>query len=185
MNYRKSNKLTHQSPSLSRLSKLFMVVITLVAIWCLGCNRTSVSGSDQTSSEDALKRFYDSNGPEDTLMDPLIKAGSAVVPLVLKEVKNKNMPRRRYAIAFLGNGSYREALPVLEAILNDPTEEDYIRGDALQSIYMIDQVRSKEFAQTYGKNEDYLGDVSRRIIKGDNQLNKRRSYLDAVAGNSE
>jgi len=118
-------------------------------------------------------------------MDPLIKAGSAVVPLVLKEVKNKNMPRRRYAIAFLGNGSYREALPVLEAILNDPTEEDYIRGDALQSIYMIDQVRSKEFAQTYGKNEDYLGDVSRRIIKGDNQLNKRRSYLDAVAGNSE
>src|SRR5262245_45882955 len=83
------------------------------------------------SAEGALNRFYTyGNDPddavaEDMLMDPLIVAGEKVVPLVIREIKNKEMPRRRYAIGFLGNGSYKQALPALEDIFQDLSEKDY------------------------------------------------------------
>ncbi|MEK6280591.1 MAG: hypothetical protein AABN95_09590 [Acidobacteriota bacterium] len=118
-------------------------------------------------------------------MDPLILAADRVVPVVLKEVKNKNMPRRRYAIGFLGNGSYKEALVVIEPILSDPTEEDYIRGDALHSVFLIDASRAREFAERYKDEENYLGEISRRVINGDNELKKIRTFADALAGKHE
>jgi hypothetical protein len=166
-----------------------LVVFTTLVLPSLGfffgCHRASITKSNQGSPEDALKRFYSNKGPEDTLMDPLILAGDTVVPEVLTQVTKKNMPRRRYAIGFLGNGSYKEALPVLEVILQDPNEEDYIRGDALQSIYMIDESRGRGFAQRYRDHQDYLGDISRRVIAGDSQLKMRRTYSQAAIGKHE
>lgn len=165
---------------------LALTVLMLIGMAYLsGCHKTSLTRSNQSAPEDALKRFYNNDGPEDTLMDPLILAGDGVVPLVLKEVKNKKMPRRRYAIGFLGNGSYKEALPALETILQDSTEEDYFRGDALQSIYMIDESRGRELAQKYNDHQDYLGAISRRVISGDSELKKRRPYSEAVLGKHE
>jgi len=151
----------------------------------VGCRRRSMTGGNQGYPQDALKRFYDNQGPEDTLMDPLILAGDRVVPMVLKEVKNKNMPRRRYAIGFLGNGSYKEALAVIEPILLDPTEEDYIRGDALHSLYLIDASRGRELADRYKDQNDYLGEISRRVVSDDSQLKKIRTYAEALAGEHE
>lgn len=154
---------------------VFMILLT-------GCRTVNVTRSRQLSPEAALEAFYKNNGPEDTLMDPLILAGERVVPLVTKEVKNKEMPRRRYAIAFLGNGSYREALPVLQTIVQDSSEADYFRGDALISIYQIDETLGRELAQKYNGEENALGNVSNRVLTGDTELKGRRSYLDAVAG---
>ena len=69
---------------------------------------------------DALQDFLTGHDrAEDQLMDPLILCGGRVVPLVIAEIQNKDMHRRRYAIGFLGNGHYSEALPVLEKILSD------------------------------------------------------------------
>jgi hypothetical protein len=166
---------------------LAVTFLTIIGVaYLAACHKTRLTQSNQVvPPEVALKRFYENNGPEDTLMDPLILAGDGVVPLVLNEVKNKNMPRRRYAIGFLGNGSYKEALPDLEAILQDSAEEDYFRGDALQSIYMIDESRGKELAQNYQGGQNYLGEISRRIITGDSELKKRRTYSDALVGKHE
>jgi hypothetical protein len=180
-------KLLNQRWDFLNISKPFVLtVLMLIGMAYLGgCHRTTLTQSNQITPEDALKRFYDNDGPEDTLMDPLILAGDGVVPVVLKEVKNKHMPRRRYAIGFLGNGSYKSALPSLEGILQDSAEEDYIRGDALQSIYMIDESRGREFAQKYNDYSDYLGEMSRRVISGDSQLEKRRTYSEALSGKHE
>lgn len=166
---------------------LAVTILTILGMaYVSGCHKTRLNDSTQRlSPEDALRTFYENNGPEDTLMDPLILAGDSVVPLVLKEVRNKNMPRRRYAIGFLGNGSYKESLPSLDAILQDPTEEDYFRGDALQSIYMTDESRGKELAQEYKDSQNYLGEISRRVINGDSQLKKKRTYSDALVGKHE
>lgn len=142
-----------------------------------GCHLASVTSSNQRSPEDALKQFYNSKGPEETVMDPLIIAGDKVVPLVLKEVENKNMPRRRYAIHFLGNGSYKEALPLLKSILQDPGEEDYFRGDALISIYLIDESLGREYAQKYLLEDNNLGRVSHQVLEGYAEIRNRRSYL--------
>ena len=155
------------------LRRALPCVLCVFLVLFSSCNLTS-------SPEAALEQFYNNAGPEDTLIDPLIIAGDKVVPLVLREVKNKNMPRRRYAIGFLGNGSYREALPVLEAILQDAGEEDYFRGDALHSIYQIDESLGRELAQNYKGTANTLGDISRQVLEGDADLKKRRSYLDAV-----
>ena len=127
----------------------------------------------------ALAEFYVHDGAEDQLMDPLILAGDKVVPLVIERVKDKDMPRRRYAIAFLGNGSYRQALPVLQQILQDSTEADYYRGDALQSIYQIDPRLGTTYAQNYQTGIDYVGSIAKGIIAGDRSLKKRRSYWEA------
>ncbi len=162
--------------------RVFVGVLCAWVAVLAGCRTAQVTSSNQLSPEDALKRFYTSNGAEDTLMDPLIIAGDKVVPLVLNEVESKTMPRRRYAIAFLGNGSYKEALPLLTSILEDSTEEDYFRADALISIYMIDQSAGQEFAQKHKHEENNLGDVSRRLLSGDTEIIKRRSYADAMSG---
>ena len=134
------------------------------------------------SPESVLAEFYVYGGAEDQLMDPLILAGDGVVPLVIEKVKDKNMPRRRYAIGFLGNGSYRESLLVLQQILQDGTEKDYFRGDALQSIYQIDTQLGTDYAQKYQAEQDYVGRIAKEILAGDSSLNERRSYWDAWWG---
>jgi hypothetical protein len=80
--------------------------------------------------------------------EPLEQEGARVVPLVIKEISNRAMPNRRYAISFLGEGRYAEALPVLERILSDPTEIEYFRADALLAIFEIAPARAQELAST-------------------------------------
>lgn len=127
------------------------------------------------SPEAALAEFYEYDGMEGQLMDPLIRAGDKVVPLVIEKVRDKNMPRRRYAIGFLGNGSYRQALPVLQQILQDTTEEDYFRGDALQSIYQIDESLGVSYAQRYQGESNYVGKIAGEILAGSSWLKERRT----------
>jgi hypothetical protein len=100
--------------------------------------------------KDALQDFLTAhNRAEDQLMDPLILCGRRVAPLVIAEIQNKDMHRRRYAIGFLGNGHYSEALPVLEKILSDGSEIFYFRADALIAIFQIAPNRARELAPKY------------------------------------
>ena len=122
---------------------------------------------------------------EDMLMDPLILAGDRVVPLVIREVKNPQMPRRRYAISFLGNGAYREALPVLQHILLNEGEVEYFRGDALLAIFRIDPSSGDRHANKFRNRKDYLGQVAKDIIQRDDFIYYRRSYQNALIGKHE
>jgi hypothetical protein len=115
-------------------------------------------------------------------MDPLILAGDKVVPLVIDRIRDKNMPKRRYAIGFLGNGPYKDALQVLETLLHDLTERDVIRGDALISIYQIDASLGLKYAEEFKNDPGYHGEVSRDILSGKDFLPQKRSYADALAG---
>jgi HEAT repeat protein len=107
--------------------------------------------------EKALAQFYSQQAPEELLTKPLAGAGREIVPVVLRELPNKEMPRRRYAIQFLGEGKYRDALPALEAILDDESEQDYFRADALEAISSIDPLRGRQLAALHAARSDYLG----------------------------
>lgn len=109
------------------------------------------------SPEKALRDFYMYEGTEETLAVPLVEAGPSVVPIVIAEVSKKDMPRRRYAIQFLGSGSHKTALPTLERIVSDETEQDYFRADALRAILAIDPHRGLELARTHRARSDLLG----------------------------
>jgi len=132
-----------------------------------------------------LERFYSNQGPEETLMDPLILEGESVVPLVIEKVKDQKMLRRRYAIGFLGNGSYKQALPVLQTILQDNSELDYFRGDALHSIYQIDEAAALKYAQSYRNETNYLGQVAQDLLTVKRLVPQRRSYWTALLGSQD
>lgn len=148
--------------------------IILLAIFLVSCG--------SKSPETTLAEFYSYAGAEDQLLDPLILEGDKVVPLVMEKIQYKDMPRRRYAISFLGNGSYRESLPVLQQILGDKAEPDHFRCSALQSIFQIDVQLGTTYAEKFQVENDCLGEMAKAILAKDTWIDRRRSYLDAWLG---
>jgi len=131
--------------------------------------------------DDALRDFYEARErAEDQLMDPLILNGRRVAPLVIAEVPNKEMKLRRYAIGFLGNGQYRDALPVLEQVLVDESEIYYFRADALEAVFRISPERARVLAPRYVNGEGLLGWTAQEIVAGRGPVQRIRSYWQAV-----
>ncbi len=116
---------------------------------------------------------------EDQLTDPLILNGRRVVPLVLAELPDKNMDKRRYAIGFLGVGGYAEALPALQGILSDESELNYFRADALEAIQLISPEDAKEVASRYVDADELLGDVAKNVVAGHAPMYTDRSWWHA------
>lgn len=124
-----------------------------------------------STPEAALATFYGGEArPECMLIDPLRRAGRAVVPLVIAALPDRAMPRRRYAIGFLGEGGYREALPALEAILRDATELDHVRGDALLAISGIDPELARRLAGELPVTPENLGRIVWVVSQGGSAL---------------
>ena len=160
-----------------QITKVGIVLIGLITGLCLWW---AVTEGPLRSPQDALNDFYAvSDRAEDQLMDPLILNGRRVVPYIIQEIRNKDMKLRRYAIGFLGNGRYIEAIPVLEQILADESEIWYFRSDALESIYQIAPIRARELAAKHIDGPELLGRVSREITSGQHPVYWSRTYLQA------
>ena len=107
--------------------------------------------------------MYGENRMESQLTIPLERAGSKILPSVLEAIQDREMPRRRYAILFIGAETYEPALPILQRILEDETEIWYFRADALEAIYRIDQERAFELSPSYFDGPELLGRYARNI----------------------
>ena len=119
---------------------------------------------------EALSEFYAYDGAEDTLKDPLIVAGTDVVPLVLEEIVRADMVKRRYAIQALGNIGDPTAIPTLEFLAQSTSEPGYIRCVSTQAVAQIDWDAGRELAQRYAETElpelpECLPRVSSQILK--------------------
>ncbi len=140
----------------------FAIVLALLAgsTWALVRNPFS-------TPDDALAAFYGGEPRHECeLADPLRRAGKAVVPLIIAELPNRSMRRRRYAIAFLGDGGYREALPLLELIARDETERDHFRGDALLAIANIDLELARRITGDLVAPTAHLSWIAKIILQG-------------------
>jgi hypothetical protein len=161
-------------------------VVALGALLLLGVLWIAVAAYSRTSGtpEEAIETFYAEGRAEDQLMDPLILAGSDVIPLVEKELLNPNMPQRRYAIGALGNIGSQDALPILQNILGTRAEPDYIRCDALTAIALIDRDQGMQAADKFSKDAECLTelheDLNHRYDAWRDSV--RRTYLDALIG---
>ena len=152
--------------------KLGYIVITLVFVSGFVVYRWS-----HPTPESVLADFYASKvRAEGMLMDPLILHADRVIPLVIREVERPDMPRRRYAIGFLGQTGAREALPLLHRILTNSQERDYFRADALKAIYYIDPPDGKRLAYDHSAATNFLGYVAKMIVDGAPRISDRRTY---------
>ncbi len=111
--------------------------------------------------------FYVEGDHEPELDDPLIAAGRAMTLVICEAITHPDMKRRRYAIGALGFIGDRRALPTLEAILKDPAEIYYFRGDALHAIYQIDKKLGAQYADQYANENDYLKMLADAIRRGE------------------
>jgi HEAT repeat protein len=159
---------------------LVVLAAALAACTLLALMYSSLFLSPYPDPEAALAAFYGGEPrPECMQAAPLRQEGRRGVPLVVRELPNKAMPRRRYAIAFLGDGRYEEALPILERLLADTTEIEYFRADALLAIYQIAPVRARELAKQVQNPVGLLQGVVEAIERDDHRL---RQMLDHSCG---
>ena len=135
------------------------------------------------SPEDWLKEFYSNPMPEDLQMDPLILAGAKVVPLVLERIQDPSMPKRIVAIWFLGNGGYKEAIPVIQRMLQNESEDIYSRAYSLIALYQLDRPNGLKQSKAFYTRSDFLGKIAMEVMRETEYVTQRRSYLDALWGN--
>jgi len=158
---------------------LSILIVVLVGISAaLGMAYASMS----RSAESALQRFYASDDAEEQLMDPLLLSGKTVVPRLTQEIERKDMPRRRYGIIALGHIGDERAVPVLTRLAMNPEEEDFIRGDALESVARIDRAAARRLAADFKRrrSSEYEAEIVREVLS-DSPL-KRRTRSQVILG---
>lgn len=126
--------------------------------------------------EAAFHEFQTTQHKESYIVLPLCVAGESVVPLVIEKVKQKDLDRRRYAIAFLGTSEGDLPVTVLESIANDVSEEEYFRGNALESLFVLSEKKGKALALTFKYRADFLGTIAKEISVVSNHLQFRQEY---------
>ena len=80
---------------------------------------------------------------------PILDAGYIIGPYILKDIVDKKMEYRRYAISGLGKIKYTPATSVIEKILNDKSEKLYYRGDAYETLVKFDTKESNEIIKNF------------------------------------
>ena len=134
-----------------------------------------------SSPEEALNNFYSGELAEGELVDSLILGGKKIVPLLLEKIRDKDMLQRRYAIAALGHLDDTSAVPVLESILEDVSEMDHFRCDALEAIAILNTSAGRAFAKdNVDSSISCIRELSQSIAAGN--LPNRRSYLQIFFG---
>jgi HEAT repeat protein len=128
------------------ISVSLYVLISFPLIFIIGCAKSKIGDKE---AKTILNDFYFDNVPESINDRHLLNAGKAIVPHLIIEIQNKNMPKRGYAILALGKIGDKEAIPILAKILEDRSELIYFRTDSLRAIWHIDQKLGEEYARTY------------------------------------
>ena len=115
----------------------------------------------------AWREFYHGGYSEIDIGSSLVRVGEPIVPSVCSAIADRNMKRRRYAIAALGWIGDRRALPVLRRILADGSEVFHFRADALEAIYRISPRLAHQLAPPHTERKDLLGTVARAVVAND------------------
>jgi hypothetical protein len=102
--------------------------------------------------KDVWRKFYESD-TEPAHVSILVAVGKKMAPYIAEAIKDKNMYLRRYAIGALGYLKDKKTIPVLRGIFDNSNELDYFRGDALESVYIIDQELGKSLASNVLKKQ--------------------------------
>lgn len=118
----------------------------------------------------AWEHFYVLAFHEPKIDDSLIAAGPEMAPYIAEAVMHRDMKRRRYAVGALGCIGDARVVPTLAELASDKTEISVIRGDAIESIYLIESQLGKQYARQYRADHEYLDHMANRILSDDAYL---------------
>ena len=119
------------------------------------------------SPREALRQFHHPGEvAEDQLICPLVLAGTRACSAILDDVKKRHRPRFRYAMGALGSLHCSNAAPYLQAVMRNEKEEDWVRADALEALWQIEEWPPEDYARTLTGRGDTLGLTSRMVLKG-------------------
>jgi len=96
--------------------------------------------------DEAYDEFLTRNDREENLILPLLCGGRGVVPIVTRAIADRGMPRRLYAIQYLGVAGFPEGMPALTRIARDTSEEVAFRSEALRATWLLDQGEARRLA---------------------------------------
>jgi HEAT repeat protein len=127
-----------------------------------------VAGGAFRSGPAALRAFLDTTDArgESELSGPLAATGNRAVPAVVTAIRDPSLRYRRYAIAYLGWAGDSQAIPALLQILEDTSEIDYFRGDALEAIACLHRPLGDSLARANSDAAGDLGSAVRQIGDG-------------------
>jgi HEAT repeat protein len=136
------------------INMLVTIIIAFVlTLLLLGCFKSKIG---EKEAKVIIQEFYADNVPEPIIDRHLLTAGKAIVPYLIVEIQNKDMPKRGYGILALGKIGDRKAVPVLIKIIEDHSELVYFRIDALRAIWHIDRKLGETYAAKFeGENREF------------------------------
>jgi hypothetical protein len=136
--------------------------------------------------EAVIAEFLERDGvAEDQLIDPLVLAGSRVVPTLVERVRNPTMPRRLYALSAIGLLGDESHVAELDDVLLDPSNSNSLRLGAFRAIAALDCTRATsriEVAATLGAHANLLEVVEQRGCEG---VGSDRTVWQALIGYHE
>ena len=74
---------------------------------------------------------------------------SAEVTKIIDKVQDKSFGDRELLLDIIKNGQYAQAIPVIEGIIADSSEDERIRAIALQVLHSLDAETAAAIAQNY------------------------------------
>jgi hypothetical protein len=116
--------------------------------------------------------FHNQSVTEEYMLDPIIKAGYQIGPILTENIANKEMKYRRYAIGGLEKLKYKPAIPTLAKILLDKSEIDVLRADAYVALTIFDTDEANK-TLTIFKNQS-SDSIHKKVIElGESFLNNK------------
>jgi hypothetical protein len=157
-----------------RYLKLHLILCAATIFFLIATNAYCENSNVEYKPGDSIfqkawNQFYKGDH-EPELDDPLINAGKKMTLVICEAIMHEDMKFRRYAIGALGFIGDVKAIPTLEVILKNEKEKDYFRGDALHSIYQINESLGRKYADEYKHRQDYLRLISEAILKKESWL---------------
>jgi hypothetical protein len=106
--------------------------------------------------------FHNQSVAEEFIRDPIIDAGYDIGPFLTRDIPDKQMKYRRYAISGLESIKYKPATAALATILRDKSEAVEFRADALKALDVFDTDESRQVTSHF--REQASDPESRKIL---------------------
>jgi hypothetical protein len=143
-----------------RLAVYFALPVIIVGLLVL----SQFALSSGQGAWQSIQSLWGATSDESTVIDIDGALTSAEVTAVIEKVQDKSVEDRESLLDIIKNGQYTQAIPVIQGIIADSTEDERIRAIALQVLHSLDAETAAAIAQNYTTGNGALTKAAKAII---------------------